>query len=71
MLLVAPPKMKSRIRECPYAPMTRRSALRDVTYDVEDLTDTATSSVDAVQDDVYTMSAPNALRAPRRTAWNQ
>jgi hypothetical protein len=29
MLLVAPPRMKSRMRVWPYAPMTRRSALRD------------------------------------------
>jgi hypothetical protein len=32
MLLVAPPRTNSRSRECPYAPMTRRSAFRYVTW---------------------------------------
>src|SRR6266511_4312630 len=31
ILMVAPPRINSRIRECPYAPMTRRSAFRYVT----------------------------------------
>jgi hypothetical protein len=31
ILMVAPPRINSRIRECPYAPMTRRFAFRYVT----------------------------------------
>src|SRR6266542_1152238 len=56
MLLVAPPRTNSRSRECPYAPMTRRSAFRYVTCASNTSPDAASFGIDFVEDHVGPMS---------------